>query len=159
MPQYQAIEQSGGTWRLLSGAGEPIGRIWLTAHIDRVLRDGTLAEEVAAALSLAGAERRQAARQAYQRWVTAGGHSVDFSTLTLSRNNDAGVEDGNLHLYLGGNELGYLHGTALVRDRRLARFVRLAEELYSAEQTSGTAARNAAIDAVLDRFRDDGGVS
>ena len=46
MAVYSKVVQSDGSWRLLDGAGNPIGRIWATAHVDRILRDGMLAEAV-----------------------------------------------------------------------------------------------------------------
>lgn len=161
MALYSKVVQSDGSWRLLDKDGNPIGRVWATAHIDRILRDGTLAEAVRDAIAAGGtvSNRRQAVRAAIAAWATAGGHSVDFSALTHSLNNDAGVEDGNRHLYLSGNEFGYLHGVDLPRDLRLARLVRLAEELFSGEALSTSGARNAALDAALTRFTDDGGLN
>ena len=160
MAVYSKVVQSDGSWRLLDGAGNPIGRIWATAHVDRILRDGMLAEAVRDALAAGGtaSARRQAVRAALAAWATDGGHSVDFSALTHSLNNDAGIEDSNRHLYLGGNEFGYLHGVELLRDLRLARLVRLAEELFAAERLGSTGARNSALDAALTRFTDDGGL-
>ena len=158
MALYTKVQQADGTWRLYNAAGEPIGRIWATAHVDRLLRDGALAEAVRDALGLGTTARRAAVRTAISTWATDGGHSVDLSAFTHSLNNDAGVEDGNRHLYLGGNELGYLHGVELARDARLARVIRLAEELYAGEQLGSAGARNAALDAALTRFSGDGGL-
>lgn len=156
---FQKVEQAGNTWRLLDKDGNPIGRIWANAHIDRILRDGDFAEGVVAVLSQTGAARRTAARSLYNQWLAAGGRSVNFSALTHSLNNDAGVEDGNRHLYIAGNEFGYLHGVDPQRDSRLLRIVRLLEEVFSGEQLGTTALRNQALDAALDRFRDDGAIN
>jgi len=153
MPLYTKTPEAGGTWRLRNAAGEPIGRIWQDVHIDRALRDGDLADAITLIMNLTGAARRSAARTAYNAWLTAGGHSVDFSALTTSLNNDAGVEDGNRHLYIAGNEFGYLHGVEPLRDARLARVVRLAEEVFGGEQLATSAQRNAALEAAIDRFR------
>ena len=54
MAVYSKVVQSDGSWRLLDGAGNPIGRIWATAHVDRILRDGMLAEAVRDALAAGG---------------------------------------------------------------------------------------------------------
>lgn len=159
VPLFTKVEQNGNTWRLYNANGEPLGRIWLAAHIDRILRDGDLAARIVnEVLPLSGSARRQAARAIWNEWQTAGGHSVDFSTLTLSLNNDAGFPDGNRHIYIAGNELGYLHGEDGPLAARLGRIVRLAEELWSGEQLGTLAQRNAALDGAIDRFRDAGGV-
>lgn len=159
MALYAKIEQQGGTWRLLDKDGEPIGRIWAGQHVDRILRDGAFADDIQAVLSQTGTARRTAARNLYNAWLTAGGHSVNFGAITHSLNNDGGVEDGNRHLYVAGNEFGYLHGTNGPRDQRLLRVVRLLEEVFSGESLGTSAQRNAALDAALDRFRDDGGAN
>ena len=161
MARYTKQVQADGTWRIYDAqTGEPVGRIWLGAHVDRILRDSNLAEAIAAILNQTGATRRQSARTFFNDWLTAGGHSVNFSALTQSMNNDAGQADTNRHFYIAGNELGYLHGEVqLVHGARLARFVRLAEECFSGEQLGTTALRNAALDTALDRFRDDGALT
>lgn len=153
--------QADGSARLFAD-GVPIARIWLQAHADRIIRDADFAEAIAAINTGGAAARRAAARVAFDTWSTAGGHSVNFNTLTLSQNNDAGVPDSdvdpNRHIYIAGNDLGYLHGGSgvLAVARRLARFIRLAEELFAGEQLSQAADRNAALEAAVTRFRDDG---
>lgn len=160
MALFQKVEQAGNTWRIVHPVtGESLGRVWLTAHIDRLLRDGDLAEAIAGILTQTGATRRASARTAYQAWLAAGGDSVNLSAFSHSLNNDAGVEDGNRHLYIAGNEFGYLHGVHPRRDARLARFIRLANEVRAAEQLGTQTQRNTALDAALDRFRDDGGIA
>lgn len=160
MAQFTKQVQENGTWRIFDRNGTPVARIWLTAHVDRLLRDGDLSDAIAAIMAQpAGAARRTAARTAYQAWTTAGGHSVNFSALTISDNNDAGQPDGQHHIYIAGNELGYVHGDAVVHVPRLARFIRLAEEVWSADQLSTNAEKNAALDAAIDRFRSDGGAN
>lgn len=161
MALWSKVAQSDGTWRLYDANNDPIGRIWATAHIDRLLRDGTLAQAVKAAIDAGGtvSTRRQAVRAAISDWATAGGHSVDFSALTHSLNDDAGLPDGNRYLYIAGAMFGYLHGVDAPRDLRVARIVRLAEELFSGEQLATIAQRNAALDAALTRFTDDGALS
>lgn len=158
MPLFDRLSQAGGTWRLLDKDGNAIGRIWSTAHVDRILRDGAFAEAVVAVLNQTGAARRTAARNLYSTWLANGGHAVNFSALTHSLNNDAGVEDGNRHLYIAGNEFGYLHGVNPQRDQRLLRVVQLLEDVFSAEALGTSALRNQALDGALDRFRDNGAV-
>lgn len=157
---YQKAQQ-GSSWRLQNADGEPIGRIWSASHIDRILRDGALAEAVAAAIEAGGTNsaRRQAIRAALDDWQTAGGHSVDFSAITFTLNNDAGEEDGNWHIYLAGNEAGYLHGVDAARDLRLARVIRLAEEIHEGEALATSGDRNEALDATCVRFTEGGGLS
>lgn len=159
MALFNKVEQGDGTWRLLDKDGNPIGRIWSNAHVDRILRDGDFAEGVAAVLSQSGAARRTAARNLYNTWLANGGRSVDFSNLTHSLNNDAGVEDGNRHLYIAGNEFGYLHGVDGPRDQRLLRVIRLLEEVAEGEQLGSSTLRNQALDTALNRFRDDGALT
>lgn len=159
MVQLTKQVQADGSWRLFDVGGNPVGRIWVTAHVDRILRDSELAEAIAAIMAQTGATRRQAARTALTNWNNAGGHAVDFSTLTWSLNDDAGQVSGNRHMYIAGAHLGYLHGTDGPRDQRLQRWVRLAEEAFSAEQLATTTQRNGALDAAIDRFRTDGALN
>lgn len=162
MVQFAKQVQENGTWRLLDKDGNPIGRIWLTAHVDRIIRDGALAETIYGIVTGPGgaAAKRTAARDAYSSWLTAGGHAADFSAITISENNDAGVADDNLHIYIAGNELGYLHGMNNPLAQRIARYVQLAEEVWASDQQNLTAAqKNAAIDAAMDRFRTAGGLN
>ena len=156
MAVYTKVPHSGGTWRLMDADGTPLGRIWSAAHIDRIIRDGDYAEAVEPVLSQTGSARRTTARNHLSTWQTSGGHSVDLSSMTLSLNNDAGIEDSNQHLFIAGNEFGYLHGVDTARDQRVLRIVRLLEEVFAGEQLGTSTLRNQALDAALDRFRDDG---
>jgi hypothetical protein len=155
---FTKVQQAWNTWRLFHAAGTPIGRIWNTAHVDRLVRDAQFADAIVTALSQSGATRRQLARTAFQVWVTAGGRDTDFSGLTFAVNEDDGQPNGNLNLFLGGMQVGYLHGVDAPRDEQLQRIVRLSEEAWSAEEQGTAAARNAALDVALNRFRDDGGL-
>jgi hypothetical protein len=159
MVVYSKRDDGSGGWELHDANGR-IGRVWSSAHIDRIIRDSDLAEQVSAIINQPTVTRRTSARAAYNVWLTAGGRSVDFSAFTQSTNNDAGIPDGNKHVYIAGAAIGYLHGdNQVTRDSRLARFVRLAEEIWSAEQIASIGQRNAALDAALDRFRDAGALT
>lgn len=164
MPLFGKLQQDGDTWILLDGDGNRIGRIWDTSHVDRVVRDGTLAEAIQDGIAAGGttARRRQAVRDAVQEWATGGGHSVDLANVTLSLENPpgSGNMDGKRHIFLAGQHVGYLDlpDPDDGRHGRLRRVIRLAEELFSGEQLGAAGQRNAALDAALTRFTDDGGL-
>jgi hypothetical protein len=148
--------QAGNTWRLRAG-GASIGRVWQGAHILRILRDSDLAEAIAAIPDNAtNAQRRTAARAAIQAWRDAGGHDIDLSGFSHSLLNPSGIEDGNRYLLMNGVYFGYLHGVNNARDRRLLRWIKLAEDLFSGENLGTTNARNQALDAAIASFKDDG---
>lgn len=164
MPIFDKRPEANDTWRLLDSSGSNIGRIWAGSHVDRILRDVTLAEAVRDAIAAGGSAttRRAAVRTAMQTWSTAGGHSVDLANVMLSLENPpgSGNVDGNRHLFLGGQHVGYLGIPDVDDDRhgKLMRSVRLAEELFSGEQLGTSSARNSALDAALTRFSSGGGV-
>lgn len=159
MTLLQRQAQAGNTWRLRTAQGEALGRIWDGQHVLRILRDSDLAEQIADIMNLTGAARRQAARTAIQAWNAAGGRGESFGSLTASLLNDGGVEDGNTHLYLDGVEIGYFHGDPPAKVARMLRFIRLAEDVADAEALPTNAERNAALDAAVNRFRDNGAIS
>ena len=159
MVLLQRQAQGGNTWRLKNANGESIGRIWNEQHVLRMLRDSDLAEQIADIMALSGAARRQAARTAIQAWNAAGGRGESLGTLTASPLNDGGIEDGNTHLYLDGTEIGYFHGDLPARVARMLRFIALAEDVADAEALPTNAERNVALDAAVNRFRDNGAIS
>jgi hypothetical protein len=102
------------------------------------------------------ANRRTAIRAALQAWRDAGGHDINLRGFSHTLVNESGVEDGNRYLLMNGVYFGYLHGVNNARDRRILRWIKLAEDLFDAENLGTNTARNQALDAAVDAFRTDG---
>lgn len=150
------------SWRLKEIATDQfVARFMNEDSIDRFIRDSTLAQAVAAALSGTRAERRAAAVAAYNDWVAAGGRVRDLSSnpsgLSMTNMGSGGTADGNRNLYVGGVHDGYFHGTVYNAERPL-RFVELAEKIWEARQLGTATLRNQATDAAIDTFEANGGL-
>jgi hypothetical protein len=66
------------------------------------------------------------------------------------------MQDGNRYLLMNGVYFGYLHGVNNARDRRILRWIKLAEDLFDGENRGTAALRNQAMDAAVNAFRTDG---